>query len=104
MKHLGSIWDWIVYSSANPSKYSLFLKGALVTVATYATVVAGFAHISVPSELITEIIDGIVTAVQDFLMLVAVVAATVGAIRKVVLTITGNNLTPTETTYAPDGL
>jgi hypothetical protein len=104
MKHLESIWDWLVYSSANPSKYSLFLKGTLVTIATYASVVAGFAHISVPSDLITQIIDGIVAIVQDFLMLVAVVAATVGAIRKVVLTITGNNVTPAETTYTPDGL
>ena len=100
MKHLGSIWDWLVYSSANPSKYSLFLKGTLVTVATYATVLAGFAHISVPSDLITQIIDGIVAVVQDFLMLVAVVAATVGAIRKVILTITGKNADPP---FTPDG-
>jgi hypothetical protein len=37
-------------------------------------------------------------------MLVAVVGATVGAIRKVILTITGNNATPGETTFTPDGL
>jgi hypothetical protein len=37
-------------------------------------------------------------------MLVAVVAATAGAIRKVILTITGNNASPEETTYTPDGL
>ncbi len=96
MKHLGSIWDWLVYSSANPSKYSLFLKGTLVTIATYATVLAGFAHISVPSELITQIIDGIVAVVQNLLMLVAVISATVGAIRKVILTFSGKNLTPAD--------
>jgi uncharacterized membrane protein required for colicin V production len=72
----------------------LFLKGVMVT-ATYATVVAGFAHTSVPSDQITQIIDGIVAIVQDFLIiLIAVVAAAVGVIRKAILTVTGNNLTP----------
>jgi hypothetical protein len=97
MKHLGSLWAWVVYSSADPQRYSLFLKGTLVTIATYVTVIAGFAHITVPSDLITQIIDHIVLIVQDTLMLVSVIVATIGLVRKVAKTYAGTNLTPPET-------
>jgi hypothetical protein len=97
MKHLGSLWAWIVYSSADPTRYSLFLKGTLVTVATYATVIAGFAHIAVPSDLITQIIDAVVAIVQDGLMLISVIVAAAGLIRKLYRTYSGTNELPSET-------
>jgi hypothetical protein len=96
MKHLGSLWAWIVYSSADPTRYSLFLKGTLVTVATYATVIAGFAHITVPSDLISQIIDAVVAVVQDSLMLISVVVAAAGLVRKLYRTYTGTNVSPQE--------
>jgi hypothetical protein len=44
-----------------------------------------------PSDLITQLIDGIVAGVQAALMLVSAIAAVIGLIRKIVTTFTGTN-------------
>lgn len=91
MKYLISAWHWLVFSSADPQRISLTLKGFLMAFATYTTVLAGFANIELPSPLIEETINGVVHLVQQLLMLVATTATVIGLVRKVAMTFAGTN-------------
>lgn len=91
MKYLTSAWHWLVFSSANPQRVSLTLKAFLITLATYTTVLAGFAHIQLPSELITQVINGVVNVTQQLLMLVSTAVTVIGLVRKIATTFAGTN-------------
>lgn len=94
MDYIKQGWNWLVFSSADPQRVSLTVKGVLIGALTYATVLAGFAHIALPSDLLTQLIDQIVNLVQSFLMVVAIITATAGIIRKVGKTLVGTNQAP----------
>jgi hypothetical protein len=91
MQYLKSGWNWLVFSSADPERISLFVKSVLMGVVTYATILAGLAHITLPSDIITQLIDSLVSIVQNVLMLVAALTGAVGLIRKIGTTIYGTN-------------
>jgi hypothetical protein len=91
MEYIRTAWYWLVFSANDPQKVSLSVKAFLITLLTYGTVLAGFAHITLPSELLTQLIDGIVMLVQAGFMLVSVVTTIVGLVRKIGMTFAGTN-------------
>jgi hypothetical protein len=92
---LKKIFQWIVYSSANPTKVSLTLKGAGVTVIGFLVPVIGLTHIAIggdPSTVLNSILDSIASIVQVALTLVGAIVGLYGLVRKVWLTVTGQNI------------
>ncbi len=95
MKTLQKCWDWLVWSSANPNELSLTVKGALTGVITLTTVGLGIANIHIPANvpvLLNQIVDGSIVVMQAIAGLVSALAIVGGLIRKVYLTIRGENL------------
>jgi hypothetical protein len=74
---------WLVYSSKDPQKISLTIKGLLTAILTLVSVWAGIANIDIPNESLKKIIDAIVLSVQAVLFIVSMVATAYGAHRKV---------------------
>lgn len=84
---------WIVTSSANPSKVSATIKGVLGVAVTWLTVIFGFAHIGGADQL-GSIVDGIIAFVQALAACVSAAVFLIGLIRKLELTMKGQNPTP----------
>lgn len=91
MTILNRIWAWLLLSSSDPNKVSLTIKGALVGLLTAITMVAGVANIQLPSEALTQSVDGIIAFVQTSLLWVSSAVTAWGAIRKVWTSISGDN-------------
>ena len=74
MNILKSIWNWVVYSSANPQKLSLTLKAIIPFLALF-----GVAE--------TDIFDGAIESIVHFVSLTGAwitgAMATYGALRKI---------------------
>jgi hypothetical protein len=82
---------WLVFSSKDAQAISLSAKSFLVLAATWVTVAAGLAHVQLPSDLLTQLIDSTVALIQGLLMIVSTVVTIVGIIRKIARTIDGTN-------------
>lgn len=82
---------WLVLSSADPEKMSLMVRGFLVTVISYVTVVAGLAHITLPGEELTALVNHATLLTQAFFLFVGLVASAYGAVRKFWRTLVGSN-------------
>lgn len=80
---------WLLVSSKDPNKLSLFVKGFLGTVVTVLTMVFGLANVQVGD--LTPIVDSIVSVVQAIAVLISAVVALVGLVRKVIATIKGQH-------------
>jgi hypothetical protein len=91
MKYIVSAWYWLVFSSTNPQRVSLTIKAFLTGLLTYSTVLAGFGHIQLPIDLLTQLVDGIVAFVQTALLCVSIAAGIVGLIRKIATTFSETN-------------
>lgn len=74
---------FLLQSSANPKASSLAVQAALTALVTYATMAAGFGHIQLPTDLLTQLVDGIVTGTQYTLMTVSIIAGVWGTVRKI---------------------
>lgn len=90
-KYLVLAWNWLVWSSQDPTTVSLSVKAFLTAGVTYGTIAAGMAHISLPSDLLTQLVDAIVAIVQSALMLGSALLTVIGIIRKIKSTIDGTN-------------
>lgn len=82
---------WLVASSANSEKVSLFVKGVLLGVVPFLVTLFGLAHINVGQSDLTAVIDGIAVVIQVGLGLVSAVMAVVGLVRKIWRTVQGEN-------------
>ena len=76
--------SWVAFSSKNPEKVSLTLKGALVGISTIAIYFF-------PTADFSTVVDSVVTLVQQSLAIVSTIMVVVGGIRKVVRSIRGDN-------------
>ncbi|MGY3406087.1 hypothetical protein ACVWZV_002200 [Bradyrhizobium sp. GM5.1] len=90
-KYISLAWNWLVWSSADPTARSLTVKAGLTALLTYGTMIAGLAHVSLPSDLITEFIDAVVAVVQSVLVAASSVIAAWALLRKIIRTIDGTN-------------
>lgn len=89
MNALKKIWDWVVWSSANPDKISLTLKGII------AGAIVVLSIFGITNPLSEEETNSFILAFVQFLQTVVAIASSaavlIGFVRKVWLTITGNN-------------
>ncbi len=91
-KTIDKVWDWLVWSSADPEKLSLTVKGAMTGFVTLMTVALGVAQIHLPvgaPEILNQIIDGTVLVIQAIAGLVSAIALVFGLWRKLVITFKG---------------
>lgn len=67
------------------------VKAILTGTVTWLTVLLGAGHISLPWDMVTQIVDTLVQLVQQLLGVVSIVAALAGFVRKLWKTIQGTN-------------
>ena len=92
---LKKIKDWLVYSSANPDKYSLTIKGVAGYVASIVVMaIAVFFSVTVATTEITPLVDMFADLTTQFFIVVAEITkmltlavAFFGAVRKIWYTI-----------------
>lgn len=82
---------WLLQSSANPQATSLTVQASLTALVTYFTMLAGIGHVQLPTDLLTQLVDFIVQAVQYGLLTISVVAGIWGVLRKIVAFFTGTH-------------
>lgn len=90
------IVTWFVRSSADPTKISLTVRGALVSFITIVTIWAGLAGVQLPSEMITEWVEAIVVFVQSTVLTVSAAITAWGLFRKIWWSLSGDNRVMTE--------
>jgi hypothetical protein len=83
--------NWIVLSSKDSEKFSLTIKGFGTAFMTLLTVVAGFEHVQLSSADLTAVVDAAVSLLQVVCLAVSTAVTLYGAIRKVVITLKGEN-------------
>ena len=83
---LKKIWDWLVQSSADPTKLSVTVKGALGTAASILLLVSPLVHVQISNEQVTTIIDLVAQIVISFCAVISAVAAILGFARKIYFT------------------
>lgn len=91
-KIVDKVWDWLVWSSADPNQLSLTVKGALTGVVTLITVGTGIAQIHLPDGvpmILSELVDGAVSVVQAVAGVVSALAVVAGLWRKLLITFRG---------------
>lgn len=81
---MNKVISWIVYSSKNSEKFSLTLRGILLTVVTFAT--HFFPEVDFPL-----LVESIVLFVQQALTLIGTAMMVWGAVRKIITTVNGSN-------------
>lgn len=91
MNLIKTAWLWLVYSSADPQKFSLSVKAALTLALTYGSMAAGLAHIQVPSEMFTQLIDAVALLIQAIAFVVSSIVGIFAFYRKVQTTLDGTN-------------
>lgn len=82
-------WNWLVYSSADPKRYSATLKSSLLLLGTVVASVAGVANIQVGD--LNPLIAGIVNVVESALYLISSIGVVYGLGRKLWLSAVGEN-------------
>lgn len=85
------IFDWLLYSSKDPNKYSLTVKGLLTGAVAYAVTVSGIVHVVLPVDQLTTLVDLTGQFVQWGLTGVSLVATIYGAVYKIYTTVAGKN-------------
>lgn len=91
MTVIKKVFAWLVFSSKNSAKISLSVKSALTFFVTMLTVWAGFAHIQLPTEALTQAVDDIIVFIQTAFLLISTASTIWGLLRKVWTSITGSN-------------
>lgn len=84
-------WLWLVRSSADPKKASLFVRASLTTVASALLFAADFLNLNISNEEINTIVNSITDLVFAGLTFFGTILVFVGFVRKVALTATGQN-------------
>ncbi len=82
---------WIVFSSKDPQKVSLTVKGVLLGLVP--VIITGFnlAHVDLPTDTLTTLVDAVVQTINSGLTIIAGVMTFWGMVRKIHLTVTGEN-------------
>jgi hypothetical protein len=85
-------WNWLVYSSADPKKVSLSVKGALTVASSFIIGIVAIFGVGVSNDDIANIIEAISLVVEMALVLFGAVMSLIGLVRKVYRTIKGEHL------------
>lgn len=85
------IIDWIIYSSEDPAKISMTVKGILTAAIPTIIFVAKIFNVEIGSEDLTAFVDALVLFIGAVSMAVSAYMTVVGFFRKIFTTLTGNN-------------
>ncbi len=89
---ISSAWNWVVFSSADPAKLSLTVKGygslAIVNI-IFSTVLPALGFH--PAFDLNTFADGVSSVVFYGASAITFIAGTIGAFRKLILTAKGQN-------------
>lgn len=97
MQTLSNILKWVFVSSADATKVSLTIRLGLLAIIPYVMQTIGITcglHLVCPAvnaDLLNEIVSGVSNTIFLGLSLVASVGATVALIRKIILSLQGQN-------------
>jgi hypothetical protein len=86
-----NFWNWLVKSSADETKLSLTLKGAVPTVIGFVLLASPLLHITTNSVQLNEIANIIIQAILGGATIISVIATFAGLYRKLTLTVTTTN-------------
>lgn len=91
METLKNIYNWFVYSSANPEKIAMTVKGILLGIAPFILIVLqARGYTNVGSETINEWITSFCEILTMVLGAVSTFLTVVGLVRKLWKTVTGS--------------
>jgi hypothetical protein len=85
------VFDWLLLSSADPSKVAVTVKGFLTMVAAAFIPLLGLTHINLGNDTVNTVIDGVSLVIQDVMVAVGAAGTLFGVVRKAWLTVTGKN-------------
>lgn len=83
---LKKFWDWLVQSSADPTKVSVTVKGALGTVASVLVLLSPLVHVQISNEQVSSVIDLTAQVVVSLCAVVSAIAGILGLVRKIYFT------------------
>lgn len=84
--------QWLVASSKDPGKFSLFIKGLAAFVIPLIVALANLTHLALPGpEAITIAFDSLSLVVYYILGAISLVAMAWGGVRKIWTTLNGTN-------------
>lgn len=86
MNKLQNIWNWLVVSSADPSKTALTVKGFLTTALSVILLISPLMHINFGQTEATAVVDTIVQFIASALTVIGAIVTLLAFIRKVMLT------------------
>ena len=88
MDKLKAIGNWILKSSADPTKVSLTVKSSIVAVAAYASVASGlFGLPNLTPDAVKDIAESAGLFVGNALLVVSLISGAFGAGRKVFVSV-----------------
>lgn len=83
MRIIQKIWNWLVVSSADPSRISLTIKGIGVAIIPYLMIITNTSGVQIGSTEITSLFDTLAMIVQNFLTIVSGIMFVYGLVRKI---------------------
>lgn len=81
------IWNWLVNSSADPTKLSRTVMGFLGTVASVLVLTSPLVHVHIGDQQVTAIIDLTGQIVVAFCAVISAVAGVLALARKIYFTV-----------------
>lgn len=85
------IINWVIYSSSDPYKTSMTIKGILLGGATYLLFFANLFHVQLPETELNNLIEQIVKAVELLMQIISIFWVIYGSLRKIYLTLVAKN-------------
>ncbi len=87
---LKKIWNWLVYSSEDANKISLFIKGVIGFVPSIV-VFLNMIHITVSADILVALLQQIIVIITATGTLFGALVGGYGLVRKLINTLKGNN-------------
>lgn len=87
-----NLFQWIVYSSKDPTKFSLTLKGIVTTVVSIIATLGFYFGLRVfPQGQIVDLLGELIDDIGTIIATIGSIISIFGALRKIWLTILGEN-------------
>lgn len=93
MKYIKNFWNWLVWSSADPEKLALTVRGALVVavpvILNIVQTACGFGLVclGIDAPGLNEVVNVIVAFVSAVATIVGCIMFVIGFLRKIILTV-----------------
>lgn len=92
MKTFEKILDWVLISSKDPTKVSLTVKGALLSIVPIFIALSNLTSLKLESEQLTLIVEIVAQFIQAIFGAVSLIVTAYGLVRKIIASLKGENL------------